>query len=93
VTSKFPQASHVIRMTRLQYQSVNLLAHGYNVAGAAEEIGVSRQVVHKCLRRLAAKYHCKSRAALFYRLGLAAGRNIPIDLHGQRAPAAPPAKE
>ncbi len=67
-----------IMLTRRQYEVVKLLARGLTQAEAAKELGIDRRTVEGHLEALSEAMHRKSTAHLFYGLGLAAGRDLPV---------------
>ena len=70
--------SEHITMTRKQYEVAKLLARGLTQAEAAKELGVSQGTVSGHLKALSEAMHRKSTAHLFYGLGLACGRGLPV---------------
>ena len=74
-----------ITMTRKQYQVVKLMARGLTQAQAARELGVDSGTVSWHLKRLREAMHRKSNEHLFYGLGLACGRDLPVSLVDEEA--------
>ena len=67
-----------ITMTRKEYEVVKLLGRGLLQTEAAKELGISSASVVGRLQTCRKRFLCKTNAQLFYRLGIANGRNLPV---------------
>ena len=67
-----------ITMTRKEYEVVKLLGRGLLLKEAAKELGISPASVVGRLQTCRRRFLCKTNGQLFYRLGIATGRNLPV---------------
>ena len=67
-----------IAMTRKEYEIVKLVGRGLLQTEAAKELGISPASVVGRLQTCRRRFLCKTNEQLFYRLGIATGRNLPV---------------
>lgn len=67
-----------ITMTRREYQAVKMIARGLTYKEVGDELGILEGTVNAHLQSCRRRFHCKTLTHLFYRLGLAAGHDLPV---------------
>ena len=67
-----------ITMTRKQYDALKLMSRGYTYEEVAEAFGITDSAARNRITACRESFHCKTAYELFYRMGIAAGRNLPV---------------
>jgi DNA-binding CsgD family transcriptional regulator len=67
-----------IAMRRNQYEAVKLIARGLSYEEVGRDLGISDKEVGARLQACRKQFYCKTLAQLFFRLGIAVGRNLPV---------------
>ncbi len=77
-----------ISMSRKQYETVQLVSRGYTYEEIAEKLDITAWAVAQRLEACRKRFLCKTQSQLLYRLGIAAGRNLPVSFKRRKSPDA-----
>lgn len=73
-------------MTRKEYEAVKLLSRGRTAPEIARELGVTESSINSRIKRCRVRFCCLTNYHLFYRLGIAAGHNLPVRFIAEEEP-------